>query len=78
MHISRRIAVGQDLLFLVVTVMTDAAAVVVLILLYRWPDLIPGDFLPVEYRSDVYVGLGGLAVRCPVGSVQLLFGLWAG
>ena len=58
--------------------MVGASAVVVLILLYRRPDLIPRDFLPAEYRACVYVGVGGLAAMALVASVQLLLDLGLG
>lgn len=69
---------AREVFFLAVTAMVGVSAVVVLVLLYRWPDLIPHDFLPAEYRLCAYIGVGGLAAMSIVASVQLLLDLASG
>lgn len=70
--------VAREIFFFAVTALVGASAVVVLVLLYRRPDLIPRDFLPAEYRPCVYVGVGGLAAMSLVASVQLVLDLASG
>lgn len=69
---------AEEVFFLAVTAIVGAAAVVVLILLYRWPDLIPPDVLPADYRLYAYIGVGGLAAMSFVATAQLLLDLASG